>query len=145
MPFSLRLPLPEASNLQLCLDSFPAYCVCLWSFLLTLSLVGTSIIWLSGFFLSIKKERHLFGCARSYSQHIGSLVVACKIWFPDQGIKPRPAALRSWSLSLWTSKEAPQVFLFLGSSFILHQHIFKKSSKGTGENFPEYCHVLRYL
>ena len=35
------------------------------------------------------------------------LVVACGIWFPDQGLNPGPLALGGWSLSHWTTKEVP--------------------------------------
>ena len=52
---------------------------------------------------------------------VGSLVVACGIFscgmgtlsgsmwdlIPQPGIKPRPPALRVWSLSHWTTREVP--------------------------------------
>ena len=54
---------------------------------------------------------------------------------PWPGTKPRLPGLRAWSLSHWTSREAPWVFLFLGSLLHFASTHFQESSK---ENRGEF-------
>ena len=48
---------------------------------------------------------YLFGCARSYLQPMGSLVVGSSSL---PGIESEPPALGAWSLSPWTTREVPK-------------------------------------
>ena len=49
-------------------------------------------------------KKHLFsGCGELLLRQVGSLVVACRNQFPDQGSNPSPSALVAWSLSYWTT------------------------------------------
>ena len=57
----------------------------------------------------------VFDCTSSQSWHLGSLVVICKllIWdlVPWPGIKPRFLALGASSLSHWTIREVPRLYI----------------------------------
>ena len=63
---------------------------------------------------------YLFGCARSWFWHVGSLVESCRVfrcsvwdlvlWL---GIEPWPPALGAWSLSHWTTREVLNIFSVL--------------------------------
>ena len=68
-----------------------------------LSIVSTGNF---SFFLSFQ-----FGCTRSYLQHMNFI---CGTWnlVPWQGIKPRPLALGTWSLSHWANQGSPYFILF---------------------------------
>ena len=48
---------------------------------------------------TFKKIIYLFGCTRSYLQHVGASTLT--------RIKPRPPALEVLSLSHWTTREVP--------------------------------------
>ena len=45
-------------------------------------------------------------------QHMGSLVVACEVCFPDQGLNPWRPALGAWSLRHWTTRKSPENCLY---------------------------------
>ena len=47
----------------------------------------------------------LFVC---FFQHVGSLISAYGIQFPDQGSNPGPRALKAQKLSYWTTREDPR-------------------------------------
>ena len=84
------------------LSSQPTVSVSLWSFR-SLSLKLALLLCGSQVFLSVKKIYiYLFGCSRSYLQYIGSLAVACEIWFPSQ-----PVDLQGSSLGLSLSWFSP--------------------------------------
>ena len=85
--------------------------VCLWpSYLTQVNLPGHVGIFLRLFVFNI----YLFSCAKSSLQHVGSLIGACEfivvaLWdlVPWPGIEQWPPALGAWSLSHWTTREAP--------------------------------------
>ena len=95
---------------------------------------------------SLKKLGFFFGCSRSLSKYkvVYSmwvlLVVACRIFscgtqmlswvmwdlISWPGIKPRPPALRAWSLSHWTTEEIPAWCFIVGKQFHLGDLIWAK-------------------
>ena len=52
--------------------------------------------------------------------YLAVLGVSCGTWDPAlwAGIKPRPPALRAWSLSHWTTREVPVSFFSIYMPFI---------------------------
>ena len=62
----------------------------------------------STYFLYLFLSTYLLGCAWSQLQRMGSLVAACGIQFPEQGLNLGPLALGARSLSHWTTRELPQ-------------------------------------
>jgi len=63
---------------------------------------------------------YLFGCARSWFWHVGSLVESCRVFSCSVwdlvlwlGIEPWPPALGAWSLSHWTTREVLNIFSIL--------------------------------
>ena len=147
LAFFLETSLPEASKPSALsgLCSQPTVSVSLWSFP-SLSLRLALLLFGSQVFLSIKKYIYLliwllqvlFAAYRIFS-------VACDIWFPDQVPSPGSLAWEHGVSATGPPGKPLGSFSFLVLSFILHQHIFKKVPKRTGENFPECQHVLWYL
>ena len=60
---------------------------------------------------------YLFGCTRSYLQHVESLVVACGIYLPSQGLNP---VLLHWEqgVSATGPSGKPQHIIFLLNSLV---------------------------
>ena len=63
------------------------------------------------FFLLFKKIIYLLGCAGSYFQHEGSLIVVYGIWVPDQGLNLGCLHWEHEVLTTWTP-ETPFVSFF---------------------------------
>ena len=56
---------------------------------------------------------YLFGCTESQLQHVGPLVVACRIQFPENESNLGPAASGAQSLSLCTTREVPFLLILV--------------------------------
>ena len=56
---------------------------------------------------------YLFGCARSYLQHMQPFLVAeCGILVPCPRTEPGVPKLGGWILSHWTTREVPGIYIF---------------------------------
>ena len=133
-----RLQPPALSGLC----SQPTVSVSLWS-LPSLFLRLALLFSASRVFLSLKKYIYLFIwlCQVLF---VAYRTFSCGMWdlVPCPGLKLRPSTLGAWNLSHWTSREAPQVFLFLGSRPHFASTHFQESSK---ENRGEFSWVLACL